>query len=418
MVNILTIICTVLGIFLFLMYFYQIVYLILPRFARPKRGKGPYPQKRYAILIAARNEAAVIGNLLDSIRQQDYPQSLLTVFVIADNCTDSTAEIAAKHGAIVYTRQNQKKIGKGYAIESLLDSIKADYGYERFDAFMVFDADNLLKQDYMTQINKVAAQGFQVFSSYRNSKNFGKSWVSSGHSIWFLHDSAHLNCSRAALKVSCMVTGTGYGFTTQLLEQLGGWPFHCLTEDLEFNTWCVIHKIKIGFAPGAVFYDEQPVSMKISLRQRTRWMQGGIQIGFQFFTRYPRGFANGGWSAWSTFEAITLCVWGYALGAVCGLLSMITAFLSIGWLGLLAALATGILGTCLYGFVIALLTVGFEWKKIYATPGQKLLSLFTYPFYMLSFIPILIYSLFVKPVWTPIEHTEAIKTEDLEKDKI
>ncbi len=415
MIDILMGICVVLGIILSVMYCYQIFYLIVPRFVRPQRMKGHFPQKRYAIMIAARNEETVIGNLLESIAQQDYPQALLKIFVVADNCTDRTAQIAKQRGAVVYCRQNQDKIGKGYAIEYLLDRIREDYGYDSFDAFMIFDADNVLKQDYMTQINKVAAQGFQVFSSYRNSKNFGKNWIASGHSIWFLHDSAHLNCSRAALKVSCMVTGTGYGYTTELLKQLGGWPFHCLTEDLEFNSWCIIHKVKIGFAPGAVLYDEQPTSFKVSLRQRTRWMQGGIQIGLKFLTQYPKGLANGGWSGWSTFESITLCVWGYALGAVCGMLSVLTAFLSSGWSGLILSLMTGIFGTCLYGFVIALLTVGFEWKKIYATPGQKLLSLFTFPLYMLTFIPILIYSLFRKPVWTPIEHTESITVEELEK---
>ncbi len=418
MVSILTNICVVLGIILSIMYFYQIVYLIVPRFARPRRMKGPFPKKRYAIMIAARNEARVIGNLLDSIRQQDYPQELLTVFVIADNCTDNTAQIAADHGAIVYTRQNKELIGKGYAVEYLLDKINEDHGWSSFDAFMIFDADNVLSHDYMTQINKVAAQGYQVFSSYRNSKNYAQSWVSSGHSIWYLHDSCHLNCSRMTLKVGCMVTGTGYGITTQLLERLGGWHFHTLTEDLEFNNWCAINKVKIGFAYNAMLYDEQPGTLKVSWKQRTRWVQGGMQVGFKFFTKYPKGLFSGGWSSWSTFENITLCVWGSSLGGICGVLTALTTFLAAGWLGLLNALLLALMGTYGATFLTGLLTVMFEWKKIHATPMQKILSLFTFPFYVLTFLPIMVTSIFKKKVWTPIEHTEALTMEALEQEQV
>lgn len=418
LVDILTKICVILGIILSIMYFYQIVYLIVPRFFRPKRMKGPFPKKHYAIMIAARNEEKVIGNLLDSIRQQDYPQELMTVFVIADNCTDSTAQIAAKHGAIVYTRQNKELIGKGYAISYLLDRIKEDYGYSSFDSFMIFDADNVLKHDYMTQINKVAAQGYQVFSSYRNSKNYAQSWVSSGHSIWYLHDSTHLNCSRMTLRVGCMVTGTGYGFTTELLERLGGWNFHTLTEDLEFNNWCAINKVKIGFAYNAMLYDEQPITLKVSWKQRTRWIQGGMQVGLGFFTKYPKGLFSGGWSSWSTFEAITLCMWGSALGGLCGCLTLLTTFLAGGWMGLLNACVVGLLGTYASTFLTGLLTVVFEWKKIHATPMQKILSLFTFPFYVITFLPIMITSVFKKPVWTPIEHTEAVTAETLEDEVV
>ncbi len=413
MVNVLTSICLVLGIIVSVMYFYQFVYLIVPRFARPRRMKGPFPKKRYAILVAARNEETVIGNLLDSIRQQDYPGELMTVFVVADNCTDRTAEIAKAHGAIVYIRQNLEKIGKGYAVEYLLSHIQADYGYDDFDCFMIFDADNVLKADYMTQINKVASQGYQAFSGYRNSKNFGQNWISSGHSIWYLHDSCHLNCSRMTLGIGCMATGTGYGFTKALLERLGGWPFHTLTEDLEFNNWCAIHKVKIGFALGAMLYDEQPNKLPVSWKQRIRWAQGGIQVGIKFFTQYPKGLLNGGWSAWSTFEALTLCVWGTSLGAICAILSVVTATISGGILGLLGALIAGICSTYGAGFVTGLLTVAFEWKKIYATPRQKILSILTFPFYLMSFIPIVITALFVKPKWTPIKHTEDVKAEDL-----
>ena len=99
-------------------YFYQIVYLILPllKKQRPLESKE---RRRYAILIAARNEEAVLPHLLESIRRQDYPAELISPFVVADNCTDRTAEIAEQGGARVFRRFSKTQIGKGYALNIL-----------------------------------------------------------------------------------------------------------------------------------------------------------------------------------------------------------------------------------------------------------------------------------------------------------
>ena len=102
---------------------------------------------KYAILIAARNEEAVIGNLLDSIKLQDYPQEYLTVFVVADNCTDSTADVVRSKGAICYERFNDTQKTKGFALQYLFKNIENDYGIESFEGYFIFDADNLLNVD-------------------------------------------------------------------------------------------------------------------------------------------------------------------------------------------------------------------------------------------------------------------------------
>ena len=95
-------------------YAYQLFFLAVPftKKQEPHKPRGPH---RFAILICARNEEAVIADLIQSIRHQTYDQSLLTVFVMADNCTDATADIARREGAVVYTRINREKVGKGYA---------------------------------------------------------------------------------------------------------------------------------------------------------------------------------------------------------------------------------------------------------------------------------------------------------------
>ena len=94
------------------------------------------PAKRnhkYAVLVAARNEEAVLGNLIDSIRAQDYPSHLVTIFVAADNCTDRTAQIAREKGAVCYERFDTEHRTKGYALQFLVEQIRRDYGVESFE---------------------------------------------------------------------------------------------------------------------------------------------------------------------------------------------------------------------------------------------------------------------------------------------
>lgn len=130
----------------FLCYAYQFAYIPIAWLRRP-RVYGPGRRNRFAFLIAARNEEAVIGQLLDSIRAQDYPADLFDIYVVADNCTDATAEVCRARGAFVHERQDKVKVGKGYALNWLLERIPV----KKYDGFLVFDADNLLRPDYLTE---------------------------------------------------------------------------------------------------------------------------------------------------------------------------------------------------------------------------------------------------------------------------
>ena len=113
-------------------YAYQLFYILVPFFSG-RRTHGPAKYHRYAVLIAARNEEEVLPHLIESIRKQDYPGELIEIFVVADNCTDETAAAAANCGAHVYQRFHRTRIGKGYALEFLLQNIYGDYGKEYFD---------------------------------------------------------------------------------------------------------------------------------------------------------------------------------------------------------------------------------------------------------------------------------------------
>lgn len=177
----------VLFIFFTAAYAYQIVYLVIGLFGKGRGGKQDAKLHRYAAIIAARNEAGVIGDLIGTLKKQDYPEELLDVFVIADNCTDNTAEVSRQAGAIVYERFNKVQVGKGYALDYLFHHIFDDYGEATYDGFFVFDADNLVDPQFVREMNKMFDTGeYAALTSYRNSKNFCDNWISAGYALWFL----------------------------------------------------------------------------------------------------------------------------------------------------------------------------------------------------------------------------------------
>lgn len=222
----------------FVCYSYQFAYILVPYLKKEKPHK-PAELHRYAVLISARNEELVIGNLLDSISAQDYPSSLVRVFVVADNCTDKTAKVARAHGAIVYERFNDKLVGKGYALEYLLDRIGEEYG-DVFDAYMVFDADNLLSEDYISRMNETFSDGYRIITSYRNSKNYGDNWISAGYALWFLREAKYLNNARYLLGTSCAVSGTGFMFSREILKAAAAGRSICSLRTLSsrYTTLC------------------------------------------------------------------------------------------------------------------------------------------------------------------------------------
>ena len=395
-------------------YLYQIVYLIVPFFEKRRKHK-PVRLHRFAVLIAARNEEAVLPHLLESIRSQGYPAELLDTYVVADNCTDRTAEVARAHGAQVFQRFNKQQVGKGYALNFLLKQIDGNVGLDQYDAFLVFDADNLLEPDYVAQINQTCSDGYEAFCGYRNTKNFGGNWLSAGYGIWYLHDSTHLNRSRMLLGTTCAVTGTGFGFTRALLERCGGWHFFTLTEDIEFNTWCATHGVRIGYCHDAILYDEQPESFRQSWRQRTRWTQGGLQVSVKYAKDLLLGLFRGGRTAYASFEMATLSMWGYGMSALsCGMTLLVT-FLAERWIGIAMALVMALVGTYFSMLLIGGLTLLTEWKRIRATTAQKIGAAFAFPLFMITFVPISVTALFRKFQWQPISHTVAISAAQLKK---
>ena len=402
------------GLLFLVCYAYQLLYVPVALWRRHQVVKS-VPPRRYAVLISARNEEAVIAQLIDSIKNQDYPSEMLSIFVVADNCTDSTAQVASEAGATVWQRKNLHQIGKGYALNFLLTHIREGYGDDTFDGYFVFDADNLLAPDYVARMNEVFSQEHQIVTSYRNSKNYGDNWISAGYGLWFLRDAAFLNAPRTRLGLSAVVSGTGYLFSKEILLRHNGWPFHSLSEDTEFTVDCILKGEKIGYCGDAVLFDEQPTGLAQSCRQRMRWVRGNMLVLLRQGGRLLRG--AGGKNGLSCLDlllsmapAIVLAVFGTAAGVAATVLELLNGGHMLPMLG---AAAMSFLVPYLLLFVAGAITTATQWRRIHTSAWKKILYTLTFPLFMATYVPITVFALFGKVEWKPIKHRAAITVQEL-----
>ena len=386
-------------------YSYQFLYVIVSLMKKDKPHQETKAH-RFAVLIAARNEETVINHLIDSINTQTYDQGEVTVFVVADNCTDQTAACARKMGAIVYERFDQTKIGKGHAMEFLLNQMEKDYA--PFDGYFVFDADNVLDQNYILEMNKTFSDGYDIITSYRNSKNYGDNWISSGYAIWFLWESEFLNRGRMLLGTSCAVSGTGFFFSRRIIEKYGGWKFFLLTEDIQFTVDNVLSGEKIGYCRQAMLYDEQPVKFQQSFRQRMRWAKGFFQVFHRYGLDLFKGSLQRNTSCYDMLmvimPAIILTLFTLIFNGSMILFGDYTNYQDDLIMMMMGRM---ILNMYLMLVFIATVTTATQWKNIHTTSFKKLAYIFTFPFFMFTYIPITIVAFFKKVEWQPIEHSRA-----------
>lgn len=275
------IIYSAIGLFMTILAIHEKPYVFIGLFWT-RKFKPAEKQHKYAVLIPGRNEEPVIANLINSIKRQDYPQELITIFVCADNCTDNTAKVARENGAICYEHFNPDERTKGFALKYLFEKIEEDYGVETFEGYFIFDADNLLKKDYISRMNDAFDEGEKIITSYRSTKNWTESWIASTYALHWLRSIRYRHRARSVLHLATNIQGTGFLFSNEIVRN--GWKYTSLTEDRALTADSVVEGYEISYNDAAIFYDEQPVSLKVALRQRLRWSKGHLQA-----------FAESGW---------------------------------------------------------------------------------------------------------------------------
>lgn len=366
-------------------------------FALRRRKKYPrtLPRTKFAVVVAARNEEAVIGNLVHSVLTQDYPAALRDIYVVPNNCTDFTEAAAVAAGAHIIHCTGPVSC-KGDALhQAFAQLLTMDY-----DAFVVFDADNVLERDYLARVNDAIAAGATVLKTRTRAGNPTASGVAGCYGLYNTSFDLIWNRPRAACGLSAKLVGSGFAVCREVLEELGGWNTSTIAEDAEFAAQCARIGHRVWWVPDAVNYDEEPNSFLMSLRQRKRWCSGVMQVGKQELRRL-----------WSADCPKPFLRWDISMFLVAPFSQAVSGLLLLG--SVLSSLAVGEEVTA----VVALCTLGLYYVGGvalsvllcllggYALQGMTR-TILLFPVFMASWLPLQVISLFKDTrKWHAITHS-------------
>lgn len=395
---------------------YGLYYIVTGLFAF-KKNKKPIqnhdPKNKFAVLIAARNEEKVIGFLIDSLKKQNYPSNLYDIYVIPNNCTDRTQQVSAMKGANII-ECNEIIESKGQALKYAFNKVLESN--DSYDAFCIFDADNVVHNNFLKRMNDTLCEGYQVAQGYRDSKNPSDSWISACYSLFYWTQNCFFNQARMNLGWSSSINGTGFMISTNVIKN-NGFNTVTMTEDIEFAAQCACNNEKIAFVKDAITYDEQPVTFMQSWKQRKRWSMGTIQC-FKFYVKPLMKNAT----KFDIPQCIDMTLFfmapfmqimgfiGIVLISVYNLSSIqfdeIFEFAyAYKWVSAILMYAVSVIFS---GLIVIL-----EDKKI----TKVYMGIFTMIIFMISWVPINIYSLFAKKQeWEPIKHDKAVEIDSLTLD--
>ncbi len=362
------------------------------------RKKAP----EIAILIAARDESKVIGGLLKSVRQQTVKVKSEDVYVIVETLDDPTVQICKRHHNTVILREDLNKQRKGYALDEAIRQILARD--RRYDAYFIFDADNILSEDYLEEMLEIYAAGYEIATGYRNSKNGNTNVISAVSSLTFSMINVMSNRNRATHGANIIFSGTGYYIAGDLIEEWQGWPFQSLTEDYELSLYATLHSLTTFYNEKAMFYDEQPTKYRQTVAQRVRWIKGYFSARKKYIPLI-RVKKHGNNYGSLVKERIGVRP---AIFAILGLLAIIVGVvIELCTLGKALDIIAAIPGILVFVYIVLMLITieMLKREKLDLTTKTKLKAVLFNPIYLATYIPCALKALLKKDVsWTKIKH--------------
>ena len=374
--------------------------LALAAIRTPSRPAGltREPSTRFAIAIPAHDEASVIGATVNRLRDLNYPGERFDIHIVADHCSDETAALARKAGAIVHERNDGPRTGKGAALAWLFKRMLND----SYDAVVVFDSDTQVEADFLRVMDARLAQGHQVIQGQHIIRNPESGWFPALTWAMFLIDNRLQNLGRSNLGWSAKNMGDSICFRADILRRLG-WG-EGLTEDYQLRQRLLLAGIRIGYEPRAMGYGEAPRTWAQAQAQRARWLRGTQMASQQWadqllsaaIQRRDLALLDGALQAYlPSFSTLTV---------VCG-----TALLmQLVWNSLLApvipiTLLYAWLGVCVILFVYPLFGLALE-----RAPARAYFFILTGPLFILWRTAVAITSRYARrpTVWVRTSHGE------------
>lgn len=360
----------------------------------------------FAILIAARNEEKVIGNLIDSLKKQDYPEDKYKIYVIVNNCTDNTEKVAKKRGASIIKGSNRIRT-KGNALEEAFDYLKDN---TEIDGYIIFDADNVANRDFLKNMNTSMNMGYGISQGFRDTKNISDSYVSTSFAILYYMQSIFINKVRYNAGMSSFLNGTGIMIKKNIIDEYGYHPL-TVTEDVEYTMVAAIKGVKIGYTEGAIFYDEQVTSFRESLKQRKRWSYGTIDCIKKYGRELLRGGIKGKNSDCIDVFIFELCLFLQVLTSILGIVILVMTVINFEVSHLIAGFATSVI-MYIIGVVFRIILL----KKMKKSVRDNIGGILLFDWFLMSWVIATSEAIFARNYsWEPTKHNRSIAISEMEK---
>ena len=377
-------------------------FAIFGLFRRPKKYPEASALRRFAVIIPARNEELVIGNLIDSIKEADYPPELIDIYVIINNCSDATEERAEEHGANAMVCKAPVK-NKADVLSYAFEALGNEPG---IDAYAIFDADNIVDAGFFREMNKALEAPASAAQGMRRGKNMRKTWVSATYDIYYALQNAFYNHPRNAAGMSASISGTGWVVTKDLIDRMG-FDMTTIAEDFEMVNLLEAEGEHIAYCREALVFDEFVDSLKVSMIQRVRWSVGTLQCLRKFEWRLIKKALRG---SLQSFDMANLNFVPIAI-----LVSIFMPFLAYFVVDIPMRFIPYMLGLLAFTWISMSITALVAVLKSGIGLKDNLKGVIAFPLFILSWAAVMLFCFFKRDVeWTPIKHDKAVTIEERE----
>ena len=394
--------------------FVGLVIMLITSIMSKKNNNKPRKRKdnhNFCFLVPARYESNVIEDLLISIKKQTIKVNMEDVYVIVESKNDETVGICKKYKATVVIRKHLELQRKGYALDEAVKFILSKN--KDYDAYFIFDADNVLDKDYLKNMIPIFDKGYDLASGYRNCKNGNKSSIAACSALTFSLVNTVFNEKKNRETKNITFSGTGFYIRGELIKKWGGYPFHSLTEDYELSSYATLNNLTTYYNTKSVFYDEQSLRFKDTINQRVRWIRGYFDVRKMYkakiFKALDKKDPNNGSKIDESigivpfiFMVLGLVIWFLAL------VFFIAYNLFLGnkvWQLHLLELTIFMIIIYITMMVMTIVILFLEGKKLDLTIKSRIKAMFINPIFMISYVPCAVKALTTKEVkWTRVEH--------------
>ncbi len=243
---------------------------------------------KIVILIPAHNEETTIMKTINSCLGVDYPKDKYSIYVILDNCTDTTKKIVSDRDIKYFERNNLIQQGKGFALEWAFSELKN----VDFDCILIVDADCELSRNSLLALDNYLAQGYAAMQLNDISSNPDASSLSYILSVGNFIENEYFSYPKNILNLAVQCRGTGMAFSRALLNEIP-WDVNTVTEDMEYSIKIFRNNITVYFIKEAYVKSEFPDSNRKFFIQRTRWAEGNLSFSkSKAFSLLKEGIKN------------------------------------------------------------------------------------------------------------------------------